>query len=54
MTKTDSISIYAVLRYWLLKDRVDSLAKEKGKADIVRQIQRLREMQAEKGKHGLN
>jgi hypothetical protein len=54
MTKTDTITIQAVLSYWLFKDRQDQLANEKGKADIMRQVQRLHDAQREKGKHILN
>lgn len=54
MTKTDAITIRAILSYWLFKDRQDQLTDEKGKADIMRQVQRLRDAQMEKGKHILN
>jgi hypothetical protein len=54
MTKTDSIPASRILSYWLFKDRQAQLAVEKGKADIFRMIQRLRDLQKEKGKHILN
>lgn len=54
MTKTDKITIQAVLRYWQFKDRLKQLSVEKGKAEAVRQVQRLRELQSGKDKHILN
>jgi hypothetical protein len=42
------------MAYWLFRDRQAQLSQEKGKADIFRMIQRLRELQMEKGKHILN
>lgn len=54
MTKTDKITIQAVLRYWQFKERIRLLSVEKGKAEILRQVQRLRELQSGKEKHILN
>jgi hypothetical protein len=42
------------MSYWLFKDRQAQLSREKGKADIFRMIQRLHDLQREKGKHILN
>ena len=54
MTKTDSISIRSILAYWLFKERKGQLAHEKRKAEVLRQVQRVKEMQADKERHGLN
>lgn len=54
MNKTDLLSIRAILHYWEWKERRQQLAHEKRKAAIMRQIQRVREMQAEKERHILN